>query len=98
MLSFRVSLLLLMVTLAMVIKTANSKPMPMKLEVSIKKSHPSGGNTKHQDTVRLTRSRTGGRSQTAVVSRKTDPACVGLAMLSPLATIIYAAVKGCTYD
>ena len=94
MLSFRVSLLLLMVTLAMVIKTASSRP-PLKLEVSIKKSHPSGDNTKHQDTMRLARARTG---KVEVESRKTDPACVGLAMLSPLATIIYAAVKGCTYD
>ena len=54
MLSFWVSLLLLMVALAMVIKTANSQP-PMKLEVSVKKSNTSGFNTIDQETIRLAR-------------------------------------------
>ena len=58
MLSFWVSLLLLMVALAMVIKTVNSQP-PMKLEVSVKKSNTSGYNTIDQETIRLARARPG---------------------------------------
>ena len=86
MLSFRVSLLLLMVTLAMVIKTANSRP-PLKLEVSIKKSNPSGDNTKHQDSVRLVRARTGR-------GKILDPLCLGL-VGGPLVAWIYAMAHGC---
>ena len=58
MMSFWVSLLLLMVALAMAIKTANSQP-PMKLEVSVKKSNTSGYNTTDQETIRLARARPG---------------------------------------
>ena len=61
MLSFWVSLLLLMVALAMVIKTVNSQP-PMKLEVSVKKSNTSGYNTTDQETIRLARARPGERA------------------------------------
>ena len=56
MLSFWVSMLLLMVALTMVIKTANSQPM--KLNVSVKKS---GDYTKDQETIRLARARPGGQ-------------------------------------
>ena len=58
MLSLWVSLLLLMVALAMAIKTANSQP-PMKLEVSVKKSNTSGYNTIDQETIKLARARPG---------------------------------------
>ena len=58
MLSLWVSLLLIMVALAMVIKTANSQP-PMKLKVSVKKSNTSGFNTIDQETIRLARARPG---------------------------------------
>ena len=58
MLSFWVSLLLLMITLAMVIKTANSQP-PVKLEVYVKKPNTSGYNTIDQETIRLARARPG---------------------------------------
>ena len=58
MMSFWVSLLLLMVALAMAIKTANSQP-PMKLEVSVKKSNTSGYNTIDQETIRLAAARPG---------------------------------------
>ena len=58
MLSFWVSLLLLMMALSMVIKTANSQPT-MKLEVSAKKSNASGYNTTDQETIRLARARCG---------------------------------------
>ena len=51
MLSFWVSMLLLMVALTMLIKTANSQPM--KLKVSVKESQKSGDYTKDQDTIRL---------------------------------------------
>ena len=61
MLSLWVSLLLLMVALAMAIKTANSQP-PMKLEVSVKKSNTSGYNTTDQETIRLARARPGERA------------------------------------
>ena len=61
MLSFWVSLLLLMVALAMVIQTANSQ-LPMKLEVSVKKSNTSGYNTIDQETIRLARARPGERA------------------------------------
>ena len=50
--------LLLLVALAMVIKTANSQP-PMKLEVSVKKSNTSGYNSIDQETIRLSRARPG---------------------------------------
>ena len=56
MLSLWVSLLLIMVALAMVIKTANSQP-PMKLEVSVKKSNTSGYNSIDQATINLARAR-----------------------------------------
>ena len=57
MLSFWVSMLLLMVALTMLIKTANSQPM--KLKVSIKESDKSGDYIKDQETIRLARDRPG---------------------------------------
>ena len=51
MLSFWVSMILLMVALMMLIKTANSQPM--KLKVSVKESQKSGDYTKDQETIRL---------------------------------------------
>ena len=57
MLSFWVSMLLLMVALTMLIKTANSQPM--KLKVSVKESQKSGDYTKDQETIRLARARPG---------------------------------------
>ena len=59
MLSFWVSVLLLMVALTMLIKTSNSQPM--KLKVSVKESEKSGDYTKDQETIRLARARPGGQ-------------------------------------
>ena len=82
MLSFWVSLLLLMVALAMVIQTANSQP-PMKLEVSVKKSNTSGYNTTDQETIRLARARPGeqeggdARARLPIVGLLPIPAALG---------------------
>ena len=59
MLSYWVSMLLLIVALAMVIKIANSQPV--KLQVSVKKSDESGDYTKDQETIRLARAHPGGQ-------------------------------------
>ena len=78
MLSFWVSLLLLMVALAMVIKTVNSQP-PMKLEVSVKRSNTSGFNTIDQETIRLARARPGEQAggDEGVLGARLPPGCAG---------------------